>query len=48
MEEEVAPGSVADLMIGQHVEILVDQPGWVVVLFGKAGGASVLVGEGHH
>jgi hypothetical protein len=37
---------VADLVVGDRVEVLVDQPGRVVVLLREAGGAGVLAGQG--
>jgi hypothetical protein len=46
VEREVAAGAVSDLVVGDRVEVLVDQPGWVVVLLWKAGGAGVTVGQG--
>jgi hypothetical protein len=33
-------------MVGHRVEVLVDQPGRVVVLLREAGGASFLAGQG--
>jgi hypothetical protein len=43
VEREIAAWAVADLVVGHRVEVLVDQPGWAVVLLWEAGGAGVLV-----
>jgi hypothetical protein len=45
MKGGVAARAVTDLVVGHRVEVLVGQPGWVVVLLREAGGASVLVGN---
>jgi hypothetical protein len=37
---------VADLVVSNRVEVLVDQLGWVVVLLWEAGGAGVFAGKG--
>jgi hypothetical protein len=42
VEREV---SVADLVISKRVEVLVEQPDWVVVMVREGGGKGVLAGE---
>jgi hypothetical protein len=39
--------AVADLVVGDRVEVLVDQPGRVVVLLREAGGVGILAGQGN-
>jgi hypothetical protein len=43
---EVAAWAVADLVVGDRVEILVNQPGWVVVQLWETGSAGVLASKG--
>jgi hypothetical protein len=39
VEGEVAARTVADLVVGYRVKVLVDQPGWVVVPLWEVGAA---------
>jgi hypothetical protein len=43
VEREIAGWAVADLVIGDRVEILVDQPGWVGVQIRELCGTGILV-----
>jgi hypothetical protein len=45
VEREVVAGTMTDLVVGNRVEILFDQPGWVVVVIWEAGGAVILAGQ---
>jgi hypothetical protein len=45
VDGEVAARAVADFVVGDRIEVLVDQLGWVVLL-GKTGGAGVLASYG--
>jgi hypothetical protein len=44
MEWEVAGWAVPDLIVGNRVEVLVDQRGWVGVLIRELCGTGILVG----
>jgi hypothetical protein len=46
VEGEIAAWAAADLVVGDRVEVLVDQPGGVVVLFWETGGAGILASKG--
>jgi hypothetical protein len=48
VEREIVAGAVSDLVVGDHVEVLVDQPGRVVVLLREGRWTRVFVGEGHN
>jgi hypothetical protein len=45
VEREVAAGAVTALVVVDGVEVLVDQPGWVVLLW-EAGDGGVLADKG--
>jgi hypothetical protein len=46
VEREIAGWAVPELVVGNRVEILVDQPGWVAVLIREAHGAGILACKG--
>jgi hypothetical protein len=46
VEREIAGWAVADLVVGNRVQVLVDQPGRVVFVLREAGGAGVFGSEG--
>jgi hypothetical protein len=46
VERELAAWAVADVVVGDRVEVLVDQPGRVLVLVREARVTGVLTGEG--
>jgi hypothetical protein len=46
VEREIAGWAVADVVVGDRVEVLVDQAGGVVVVLREAGGAGVFGSEG--
>jgi hypothetical protein len=46
VEGEIAAWAVADLVVGNRVEVLVDQPGWIVVLLWETGGAGDFASKG--
>jgi hypothetical protein len=46
VEREVIPRAVANLVVGDRVKVLVDQPGRVIVLLREAGDAGILAGQG--
>jgi hypothetical protein len=43
VKREVATWAVADLVVGDRVKVLADQPGWVVVVLREAGGTASLL-----
>jgi hypothetical protein len=46
VERAIAGWALADLVDGNRVEVLVDQPGLVVVVLREAGGACIRAGQG--
>jgi hypothetical protein len=46
LERQIAGWAVADLVVGERVEELVGQPGWVVFLLRETGGGGILAGQG--
>jgi hypothetical protein len=46
VEGEIAGWAVADLVIGDRVEVLVGQPVWVAVLIRELCGTGILVCQG--
>jgi hypothetical protein len=46
VEREVAAWAVADLVVGDRVEILVNQPGWAAALIRQARGTDILACQG--